>query len=210
MSPNWKFSPAYYERSLNTLNTALGGCSGYKSWREFDPGPGFPIDARYAAMPWLTKKDIREHFPDGFVPPGRNLKQAMENDEIWFVTTSGTMDLAVTNIWNPAWWFASERVSWKLNSHLDKICTPEHTEAILANPINVLSLPELGMWHSGNIALFMWPAGYPGFVLETSGNLSPAAWVVVPYAPFQFGDEYFLPLNMTGTNGFYRLQFPGP
>jgi phenylacetate-coenzyme A ligase PaaK-like adenylate-forming protein len=137
MSPSWKFSPAYYERSLNTLNTALGGCSAYKSWREFDPGPGFPIDARYAALPWLTKTDIREHFPDGFVPPERNLKQALANEEVWFVTTSGTMDLAVTNIWNPEWWFASERASWKLNSHLDKICTAEHTEAILANPINV-------------------------------------------------------------------------
>jgi hypothetical protein len=80
----------------------------------------------------------------------------------------------------------------------------------LANPINILSLPSLGMWRSGNIALFMWPAGYSDFVLETSGNLSPASWVVVPYAPFQFDDECFLPLNTTGTNGFYRLRFPGP
>ena len=80
----------------------------------------------------------------------------------------------------------------------------------LANPINVINLPSLGMWHSGNIVLFMWPVGYSGFVLEASGNLSPATWAPIPYAPFQFGDEYFLPLNMTGTNGFYRLRFPGP
>jgi hypothetical protein len=80
----------------------------------------------------------------------------------------------------------------------------------LANPINVINLPSLGMWCSGNIALFIWPAGYSGFVLESSGNLSPASWAVVPYAPFQFGDECFLPLDMTGTNGFYRLRFPGP
>jgi hypothetical protein len=55
----------------------------------------------------------------------------------------------------------------------------------------------------------MWPVGYPGFVLETSGNLSPATWVVVPYSPIQIGDQYLLPLDMTGTNGFYRLRFPG-
>jgi hypothetical protein len=66
------------------------------------------------------------------------------------------------------------------------------------------------MFHSGNIALFIWPVGYSGFMLETSGNLSPATWVAVPYPPIQFGDEYFLPLNMTGTSGFYRLRFPGP
>ena len=79
-----------------------------------------------------------------------------------------------------------------------------------ANPINIINLPSLEMLHFGNIALYMWPVGYSGFVLETSGNLSPATWVVVPYSPIQIGDEFLLPLNMTGTNGFYRLRFPGP
>jgi hypothetical protein len=80
----------------------------------------------------------------------------------------------------------------------------------VANPINVVSLPSLGMLHSGNIALFIWPVGYSGFVLEASGNLSPATWVLVPYSPIQIGDQYLLPLDITGTNGFYRLRFPGP
>jgi hypothetical protein len=80
----------------------------------------------------------------------------------------------------------------------------------LANPINVTSLPSLGMIRSGNIAFYMWPAGYSGFVLEASGSLSPATWVPIPYAPFQIGDQYLIPLEMTGTNGFYRLRFPGP
>ena len=80
----------------------------------------------------------------------------------------------------------------------------------LANPINVISLPSLGMMHSGNIAVYMWPVGYPGFVLETSSSLAPAAWVMVPYSPVQVGDQYLLPLHMTGTNGYYRLLFPGP
>jgi subtilisin family serine protease len=80
----------------------------------------------------------------------------------------------------------------------------------LANPINVISLPTLGMLHSGNVALYMWPVGYSGFVLETSGSLLSATWVAVPYSPIQIGDQYLLPLDMTGTNGFYRLRFPGP
>ncbi|MGA2786737.1 MAG: immunoglobulin domain-containing protein, partial [Verrucomicrobiota bacterium] len=81
----------------------------------------------------------------------------------------------------------------------------------LANPVNVISLPGLEMLHSGNIAVFMWPmAGYSGFVLETSVCLAPATWNVVPYSPIQVGDQYLLPLVMTGTNGFYRLWFPGP
>ena len=80
----------------------------------------------------------------------------------------------------------------------------------LANPIDVIELPSLEMFHSGNMALFIWPVGYSGFMLETSGNLSPATWVAVPYPPIQFGDEFFLPLNMTGTSGFYRLRLNGP
>ena len=80
----------------------------------------------------------------------------------------------------------------------------------LANPISVISLPSLGMIQSGNVAMFFWPVGYSGFVLETSGRLSPASWVVVPYSPLQIGDQYLLPIDMTGTNGFYRLWFPGP
>jgi hypothetical protein len=80
----------------------------------------------------------------------------------------------------------------------------------LANPINVISLPTLTMARSGGIAVFMWPVGYTGFALETSTNLLPAAWNVVPYSPVQFGNLYVLPLDMTGTNGFYRLRFPGP
>jgi uncharacterized delta-60 repeat protein len=80
----------------------------------------------------------------------------------------------------------------------------------LANPINVVSLPSLGMLRSGNIAFYLWPVGYSGFVLETSSRLSPATWVVVPYSPFQIGDQCLLPLDMGGTNGFYRLRFLGP
>ena len=80
----------------------------------------------------------------------------------------------------------------------------------LANSINVISLPSLGMMRSGSIAVFTWPVGYTGFVLETSDTLAPAAWNVVPYSPVQFGNLYVLPLDMTGSNAFYRLWFPGP
>ena len=80
----------------------------------------------------------------------------------------------------------------------------------LANPVNVINLPSLGMLHSGNMALILWPVEYSGFVLETSGSLLPATWVSIPYAPFQIGDQYLIPLEMTGTNGFYRLRFSGP
>ena len=131
------FSPEYHERSRNILGKALAELSAYTSWQAFDPGPGHPIDARYAAMPALTKKEIRDHFPEGFVPPGKDIKQGLAKGEIEFVKTSGTSDVAVTNIWNQKWWDESERLSWKLNSHAGRLATGTHNEAILANPNNV-------------------------------------------------------------------------
>jgi phenylacetate-CoA ligase len=137
MTANWKFSPAYYARSLNVLETALNELDAYKSWRCFDPGREYHVDARYAAMPALTKKDIREHFPEGFVPADYDVKRGLDSGEIEFVTTSGTIDISVTNIWNQKWWDASERASWKLNSHANRFAAGSHREAILGNPRNV-------------------------------------------------------------------------
>ncbi len=133
----WEFSSDYYSLSLNVLEAALSQVAAYKSWEVFDPGQEYPIDRRYAVMPALTKKDIREHFPQGLLPSDRDIKRGLANGEIEFVETGGTTDDSVTNIWNQKWWDASERASWKLNSHANKIATGDHPEAILANPLSV-------------------------------------------------------------------------
>jgi phenylacetate-CoA ligase len=133
----WNYTPAYYDRSLATLETALEQITAYRSWRAFDPGPDRVIDVRYTAMPVLTKKDIREHLPQGFVPNGRDMKKGLDSGEISLVNTSGSIDVSVTNIWNQKWWDASERASWKLNSYTNQLATGNHPEAILANALNV-------------------------------------------------------------------------
>ena len=137
MIQNWEFSPHYYQLSLDALETALNKIPAYQSWRRLDPGAGYPVDTRYRAMPPLTKKDIREHFPDGFVPSDMNIQKGLDSGEISFVNTSGTTDDKVTNIWNQKWWDASEKASWKLNSYASRLATGEHPEAILVNPLNV-------------------------------------------------------------------------
>ncbi|MEW6334207.1 MAG: hypothetical protein AB1558_08045 [Thermodesulfobacteriota bacterium] len=137
MQQTCHFSPEYHARSRDILEKALEELSAYRSWRAFDPGSGFPVDARYGAMPALTKQAIREHFPGGFVPPDRDIEAGLERGEIEFVKTSGTSDVSVTNIWSQQWWDASERLSWTLNSHASRWATGGHREAILANPLNV-------------------------------------------------------------------------
>jgi hypothetical protein len=80
----------------------------------------------------------------------------------------------------------------------------------LADPINVVSPPALNLQVSRNSLLLFWPAGYPGFVVETSGNLATGDWQSMSNAPIHFGNQFLLPLQMSATNGYYRLRFSGP
>ncbi len=138
MNHNHQFAPEYYRNSLDILETSLGQLSAYRSWRAFDPGAAYHVDQRYAALPALTKRDIREHFPQGFVPAGRDVERGLGSGEIQIVSTSGSSDaVRVTNIWHQPWWDTSERASWKLNSHAARLATGNHPEAILANARNV-------------------------------------------------------------------------
>ncbi len=134
--PRWQFPPDYEARSAQALDVALGQVPMYRDWRHLDPGPTYPVDVRYAAMPALTKKDMRTHFPN-VLPPDRDLDKAVANHEVELVQTSGTTDDKVTNVWNQPWWDASERASWKLNAHMMRMATGSHREAILVNPKNV-------------------------------------------------------------------------
>jgi len=116
---------------------ALNKIAAYASWKALDPGANYPIDLRFAAMPALTKQDIRDHFPQGMLPADLDINRGLAGGEIDLVDTSGTTDEKITNIWNQKWWDASERSSWKLNSYMNKIASSDHREAILANPRNV-------------------------------------------------------------------------
>jgi phenylacetate-CoA ligase len=133
-----RYGPEYYKNSRDILETALGQLEAYRDWHADDPGPSHDIDERYAALPALTKRDIRAHFPQGFVPPGRDFEAGLKQGEIQVVSTSGSSDaVRVNNIWYQPWWDTSERASWKLNSHAARLATGDHPEAILSNARNV-------------------------------------------------------------------------
>lgn len=109
----------------------------YRSWRTFDRGPTAPIDERFRGLPALTKQLMNAYAPQAFVPMGRSVEQALRDGEIELVTTSGTTEDKIENIWYQPWWDASEKASWVLNAHARRLATGDHREAILANPLNV-------------------------------------------------------------------------
>jgi phenylacetate-CoA ligase len=131
------FSPECNTHSTALLERALRDVAFYRRWQPYDPGRGHPPATRYAAMPVLTKQDLREHSLHNFVPSDRDLDRGLASGEIALVTTSGTTGDRVTNIWNQTWWDASERASWQLNSHAAAIATGDHREAILTSSLSV-------------------------------------------------------------------------
>lgn len=133
----FSFPVSYHDRSRQALEYALDWIPAYREWQPHDPGPSASIDSRYAAMPAITKADIRRHHPDGFRPLGRTLAAGLEAGEIEIVHTSGTSEEQVSLPWNQAWWNSSERASWRLNSYAQNTATGAHREAILASSLNV-------------------------------------------------------------------------
>jgi len=124
----------YNRLCTEALDRALRFVPAYESWQDRDPGTAAPVDARFAALPRLTKQGIRLHTARGFVPAGLDLETAFRNEVVEFVSTSGTTDEKVVNIWNQRWWDASEAASWKLNSHAASARLGRHREAILTSP----------------------------------------------------------------------------
>jgi phenylacetate-CoA ligase len=129
------YPPGYQERCEQALVDALERTPAYASWRRFDPGSDFDVFQRLAALPMLTKRELRSFGPQGFIPGGRDLQSALDTGEVELVNTSGTSSDQVTNIWYQAWWNESEANSWQLNRYAREAATGNHLEAILTSPL---------------------------------------------------------------------------
>ncbi len=130
------YSEGYRQKSLAALETALQTAPFYRNWQGFDPGPNAALDERYAAMPELTKKDMRKCFPDGLVANRLRAEDGLLSGEIEYTFTSGTTGEKIINLFNQKWWSSSEAASWKLNGHTAKLAYPQR-QAKLASSLNV-------------------------------------------------------------------------
>ena len=127
----------YQRKSAELLDRALAEVPFYRdNWRAYDPGPERPAAERFAALPVLTKADLRAGFPGGFVPAGADVERGLDAGEIEYSFTSGTTGERVVNLWNETWWRASERASWKLHPALARLSFPPR-QATLASAQNV-------------------------------------------------------------------------
>ena len=136
LARRYNYPSGFHEKSLITLNKALNQTPAYAPWRAFDPGERAPLCERYGAMPGLTKQMIRDNFPSGLAPAGRDVGEGLLNGDIEYTFTSGTTGERVVNIWDQDWWNRAEAASWKLNAHTAILEYPQR-EAKLASSLNV-------------------------------------------------------------------------
>jgi phenylacetate-coenzyme A ligase PaaK-like adenylate-forming protein len=129
-----RYKPHYSQRCGDALDEALNSTQAYDAWRTLDPGHASPVFSRFAALPALTKRELRAGGPQGFVPHGRDIAEGLTAHEIELVATTGATGDQVTNVWYQPWWNASEAASWQLNAHARAVATGAHREAILTSP----------------------------------------------------------------------------
>jgi len=129
-----RYTPQYAQRCGRAVDEAVHSTRAYRAWRRHDRGSRAAVFPRLADLSALTKRDLRRHGPQGFVPYGRDLAEGLAAGEIELVATSGTTGDRVLNVWYQPWWNRSEAASWELNSHAGRAATGDHREAILTSP----------------------------------------------------------------------------
>ncbi len=134
-----------YRTSLTlVLEQALEKVPFYERWKTVDPGRCYPIEKRFAALPHLTKRDIRAYMPKGFIPRDRDFKAGVDSGEIELVTTSGTTEDRSSIVWYQPWWDASEHAAAFLHKGLDKIVNGSQREAVLTTPLCAGTVCHIG------------------------------------------------------------------
>jgi len=91
------------------LRTAIGQTAGVpfydqSAWRKAFTGP----EVRLADLPRITKSQLREHSPEGFLPSGLSVEDLLARGLIEEESTSGTSGASVRVVFGKTWWAEQE------------------------------------------------------------------------------------------------------
>lgn len=161
------FDP-YAARCTVALDEALTAVPFYRGWRERDPGPPRPLAERMAALPVLSRKDLRAHVPDGFVRDGLRVREGFASGKIELVTTSGTTAERVSVVWHQSWWDRSLREAARGHPALDRVYGGTYREAVLTSPMCTGNLCHVGELPAAERTL--------GNMLFLNQEIDPARW----------------------------------
>jgi phenylacetate-CoA ligase len=91
---------------------------------------------RLADLPRITKSQLREHSPEGFLPAGMEVKDLLARGLIEEESTSGTSGASVRVIFGRTWWAEQERRALVRNPFLADLFgdRPSLRRAVLTTP----------------------------------------------------------------------------
>jgi phenylacetate-CoA ligase len=151
--PRWREVPLYRD------SLARANC----------PQPDFDC---FQKLPFMAKPEMRQNFPQNFLPDGQTIELLLEKNLIELEHTSGTSSERLPVIFARGWWNAQEERALRLNNFVAKILDefPNARRATITSPAcNGLACPTV--WASreqrtfGN-ALFVNLARIPFLISE--------------------------------------------
>jgi phenylacetate-CoA ligase len=91
---------------------------------------------RLTDLPRITKSQLREHSPEGFLPTGLDLKTLLARGLIEEESTSGTSGASVRVVFGKTWWAEQERRALVRNPFLAELfgASPSLRRAVLTTP----------------------------------------------------------------------------
>jgi phenylacetate-CoA ligase len=102
----------------------------------------------FRQLPLMAKQEMRNNFPQNFLPAGQTIESLIEKNLIEMEHTSGTSSERLPVIFGRGWWNAQEERALRLNDFVAKILDefPDARRATITSPAcNGLTCPTVWM-----------------------------------------------------------------
>jgi len=128
---------------LSRLGSAL------PRWRDVPIYQNALAQPDFFQLPFITKRELRQGFPENFLRPGQHLDALLEAKAVELEHTSGTSDERTPVLFGPGWWNAQEAAVLRLNSTVAGVLDefPQARRATLTPPV-CNGLVCFSNWHS--------------------------------------------------------------
>ena len=135
--PNPSTPSALSPDSTACLRDAIGQTKGVPFYATPAWQAAFALPSpRLTDLPRISKSQLREHSPEGFLPAGMELKDLLARGLIEEESTSGTSGASVRVVFGKSWWAEQEREALVRNPFLAELFgdRPTLRRAVLTTP----------------------------------------------------------------------------
>ena len=137
LMPNSSMPPAVSSDGSACLDTAIRQTATSPFYATAEWQAAFALRSpRLSDLPRITKSQLREHSPEGFLPAGISLKDLLARGLIEEESTSGTSGASVRVVFSQTWWGEQERRALIRNPFLARLLGEKTSlrRAVLTTP----------------------------------------------------------------------------